>query len=212
MFKGNYILLFLKTNKERIENMKKGFSLLMILCVAWIVASCNNDMQSYVEMLEAEQDAMERFMKENNFEVLEDYPADGIFQENQFYKLSNDVYLNVIDSGNGVHASEGERVFCRFRVQFFKSDTVTIDGFSNDYWYGPAIFQYTDLTQPYAYVSIASGSDATDFISNGLASGLMYVGDSSYVKLIVPFKESSQTFKSMGEPLYFSRVRYIFDR
>ena len=192
--------------------MKKGFSLLMILGTAWLVVSCNNGMQSYTEMLEAEQEAMEKFMDENNFVVLEDYPADGVFAENEFYKLDNDVYLNVIDSGNGVHAREGERVFCRFRVKFFKSDTIEVDGFSSDYWYGPAIFRYYDLTEPYSSVTIESGSYAEDFVSNGLASGLMYVGDSSYVKLIVPFKESSQSFQSSGEPLYYSRVRYIFDK
>ena len=44
--------------------MKKGFSLLMILGAAWLVVSCNNGMQSYTEMLEAEQEAMEKFMAE----------------------------------------------------------------------------------------------------------------------------------------------------
>ncbi len=192
--------------------MRKGFSLLLIMCAAWIIISCDDDLQSYTEMLEAEQEAIESFMKENNFVILKEYPADGVFEENQFYQLDNDVYINVIDSGNGTRAENGERVFCRFRVQFFKSDTFEINGFSNDYWYGPAIFRYYDLTQDYTSITIESGSYASDFVSDGLASGLMCVGDSAYVKLIVPFKESSSTFQSLGEPLYYSRVRYIFDR
>lgn len=164
-------------------------------------------------MLKAEKKAMERLMDEEDIEVLSEYPANGVFKENQFYKLDNGVYLNVIDSGNGVKYTNGTPVHCRFKVRFFKSDTTEIDNLSYDLYGGPAVFKayfneyYATRVQP------GNGNMVpTDFISEGLASGLEYVGDSSYVKLIVPFKVSGGSFQSQGEPLYYTKVRYIYEK
>ena len=49
----------------------------------------------------------------------------AFFKENEFVKLDNDVYLNVIDSGNGNRAVLGTtKVFCRFEAKgILDSDT-----------------------------------------------------------------------------------------
>ena len=149
--------------------------------------------------------------------VLDEYPADGVFKENEFVKLDNDVYLNVIDSGNGKRISEGVRqnVICRFEARIFMSDTVTIDGFGSEYlpvtmtvtpYYEYGMIQAAEVQDG----SASSGLEA--YVSEGLASGFYHVGDSAIVKLIVPFKVSSQMLRQMYEPVYFTRVRYIFEK
>lgn len=192
--------------------MRKGLNLMMILGAVMMIASCNKT-KSYTDMLKAEQKAIDRLIDEEGIEILSEYPADGVFKENQFYILDNGVYLNVIDSGNGNRYTNGTVVQSRFIVRFFMSDTVEYNNLNNDLFYGPAAFTATFSDYYSTVVQVASGNAVpTSFISEGLASGLEYVGDSSYVKLIVPFKVSGGDFVSQGEPLYYTKVRYVFQK
>lgn len=192
--------------------MRKGLNLMMILGAVMMIASCNKT-KSYTDMLKAEQKAIDRLIDEEGLEILSEYPADGVFKDNQFYILDNGVYLNVIDSGNGNRYTNGTVVQSRFRVKFFMSDTIEINNLTYDLYGGPAAFTATFSDYYSTVVQAASGNAVpTSFISEGLASGLEYVGDSSYVKLIVPFKVSGSDFMSQGEPLYYTKVRYIFQK
>ena len=167
-------------------------------------------------MLEDERDAIERLIDEEGIVVLDEYPADGVFKENEFYQMDNDVYINVIDSGNGNRiGTKRQNVNCRFVVRFFKSDTLELDGFANPYL--PVTFSYQKYTEDYyiwGYDQNDTNVDAvmSSFICEGLASGLQHVGDSAVVKLIVPFKVGPSSFQSSGEPLYFPKVRYTFEQ
>ena len=70
----------------------------------------------------------------------------------------------------------------------------------------PVEFRYgyfTSLNPDYSYTWDM-------FICEGLGAGLPYVGDSSIVKLIVPFKLMSNDFQSTGTPVYFEKVKYTF--
>jgi hypothetical protein len=51
-------------------------------------------------MLKAEKKAIDRFIAENEIEILKSYPANGVFEDRQFVVLDNGIYLNVVDSGN----------------------------------------------------------------------------------------------------------------
>ena len=206
--------------------MKKIVGFVLMLCVVLSFTSCNKT-KSYTERLEAEKDAIERLMDSEGIVVLDEYPADGVFKENEFVKLENDVefvklendvYLNVIDSGNGDRISYGERknVICRFEARIFMSDTLTINGFGSEYL--PVTMTVIPYYNEYYGIqasavqdgSASSGLEA--YVSEGLASGFYHVGDSATVKLIVPFKVSSQMLRQMYEPVYFTRVRYIFEK
>ncbi|MDR2809388.1 MAG: DUF4827 domain-containing protein [Tannerellaceae bacterium] len=189
--------------------MKKGFNIGWILCAALLVWSCSNSRQ-YVDMLDAQEKAINRLIDENEFEILKSYPENGIFKENEFVVLDNGVYLNVVDSGNGNRAVLGSTsVFCRFNVKWLvewsDTDTATVNNFANGT--DPLIYRYGS--------SAPSSTDnfSTTFFSLLLFSGLEYVGDSSVVKLIIPFhlEGNSQTFGGSGVPLYFSKVQYRFD-
>lgn len=186
--------------------MKKGFNVLLIIFAALMVVSCDKT-KSYTEMLKAERKAIDRLIDREGIEVLSEYPADGVFKENQFVKLENGIYLNVIDSGNGNRPTIGStEVLCRFISNRILSDSTQMlyDLITTSYSY-PVEFKYGYNT------SIVERSYTPDiFVCEGLGEGLNHVGDSSYVKLIVPFKRMSKTFLDQGEPIYFSKVKYIF--
>ncbi|MDR1919292.1 MAG: DUF4827 domain-containing protein [Tannerellaceae bacterium] len=190
--------------------MKRGFNIGLVLCAVLIVLSCNNN-KDYTDMLNAQKKAINRLIDENGFEILKSYPANGVFKDNEFVILDNGVYLNVVDSGNGQRAVAGSTwVFCRFNakwiVEWQGMDTATVNNFQNGT--NPLLYKY-GMSSP------ASTSDnfSTTFFSVLLFSGLGYVGDSSVVKLIIPFhlEGNNQTFSSSGIPLYFSKVQYRFD-
>lgn len=194
--------------------MKRSFYFLMIMCVAFVVASCDKT-KSYTERLKEERKAIDRLIDREGIRVLKNYPADGVFQENEYVKLDNDVYLNVIDSGNGERAVLGKtKVLCRFIANdIIQTDTTTlmVDNLSslyNNIWGFPTEFVYG--------YNVYSGSNyqyAPDsFVGEGLASGLYHVGDGAIVKLIVPFKRMSNTYQRSYTPIYFSRVRYTFEK
>jgi hypothetical protein len=189
--------------------MKRGFNIVLALYVVLCVVSCSNSRQ-YSDMLEAQDRAIKRLQNENGFEILKSYPADGVFKENEFVILDNGVYLNVVDSGNGNRAVSGSTsVFCRFVVKWLVEwqymDTATVDFFKNGT--DPIIYTYGTSYPLYDNTS-------STFFSTLLFSGLEYAGDSSEVKLIIPFhlENNSQTFLSAGVPLYFSRVQYRFEQ
>lgn len=190
-----------------------GSSLMMTAVL--LITSCDKT-QSYADMLKAEEKAIERLMDEENIVVLKEYPADGVFKENEFYQMDNDVYINVIDSGNGNRiGTKRQNVNSRFVVRFFKSDTLELDGFASSRL--PVTFSYQKYTEDYyiwGYDQNDTNVDAvmSSFICEGLASGLQHVGDSAVVKLIVPFKVRPSSFQSSGEPLYFPKVRYTFEQ
>lgn len=183
--------------------MKKGFYLLLTMCAALLVASCSST-PTYADMLKAEKKAIQRLIDDEGIEVLDDYPENGVFKPNQFYKLESDVYINVIDSGNGQRAKLGETyVLSRFLANSLVQDTTTMDLLSDP----------NSLPVEFVYGrNVAKTSVYADIVGEGLASPLAYVGDSSYVKLIVPFKRfsSGSYFQTNGIPVYFKKVRFTF--
>ena len=195
--------------------MNKIFGCVLIAGVALFVTSCNKT-KSYADQLKAEKKAIERLIDSNGFVILDEYPADGVFKENEFFRMENGVYLNVIDSGNGDHIDEAKKnIISRFKVSLFKSDTAEIDGFANQYL--PVSFTYQKYYENYYLFGQSENATGNDpmmqsFVCEGMAAGLQYVGDSSYVKMIVPFKLAPSNFRSSGEPLFFTKIRYTYEK
>lgn len=192
--------------------MKRGFYILMILCVALVAVSCGKT-KSYTEYLKDERKAIERLERREGFSFREDYPSNGVFKENEFVKLDNDVYLNVIDSGNGERAVLGEtKVLCRFVANRIKGDSTA--KIVNNLIYEPGWYAHpTEFIYGInSYSGEARNYDPDLFNGEGLASALNHVGNGAIVQLIVPFKRMGSFFQSSYEPIYFSRVKYTFEK
>ena len=193
--------------------MKKGFYILMILCAALMVVSCDKT-KSYTERLKDERKAIDRLIDHEGFKILKNYPSDGVFKENEFVKLDNDVYLNVIDSGNGNRAVLGmTKVFCRFEAKGIL-DSDTAYNMVNNLTYGPGYYGFpTEFVFGYNVYSGESRSYDPDlFVGEGLATALYHVGEGATVRMIVPFKRMGDYFQSSYVPVYFSKVKYTFEK
>ena len=177
--------------------------------------SCNNT-PTFEELKTAERKVVRRIIAEKGIDVLKDFPANGVFGENQFFELESGIYLNIVDSGNGNRANSYTDVLVRVSGEYYSQDTVyTFNLFKNDY--DPFVFKYG---QAYNVKSQSPNYFYYSFFGTGLESILSYVGDSSMVKLIVPaYSEinespagSNMQNESMREfvPIYYDRVRYIF--
>ena len=184
--------------------MKKGFYILLIMFAAVWVVSCDKT-KSYTDMLKDQEKAIDKLERDSGFVFLSDFPRDSVFKSNEFVELDNGVYLNIINKGTNDRAVYGSTVIMsRFIVRLFMgtdtgviADLLTVGGTY------PVQFKYGDSQglESYAYNS---------FICAGLQSALEYVGDSSRVRLIVPFKQASSDFQSSGTPLFYEEVKFIF--
>ncbi|MBC8619315.1 DUF4827 family protein [Parabacteroides faecis] len=192
--------------------MKRGFYILMILCAALMVVSCDKT-KSYTEHLKDERKAIERLIKREGFHIIDDYPGNGVFAENEFVKLENGVYMNVVDSGNGERATLGTRVFCRFIAHgVLDSDsTLLVDNLSSQYngvWGFPTEFLFGSAASSSGFVNYAPDY----FVGEGLVTPMYHVGNGAIVRLIVPFKRMGSTFQDTYSPIYFSKVKYTFEK
>ena len=191
--------------------MKRGFYILLIMCAAIMVVSCDKT-KSYTDMLKAQRKAIERLQVDSGFVFLDEFPKDSIFKENEFVELDNGVYLNIVNRGNSERAVLGQTAIrSRFIAQMFMENssmgTGTVDLLGpHSNGTSPVEFRYGYYTSLYPdmdyYYDI--------FICEGLGAGLPYVGDSAVVKLIVPFKLMSSDFQSSGTPVFFEKVKYTF--
>jgi len=203
--------------------MKKGFYFLVLsgcLIHAAVLFSCGDKYKTYEELKADEKKIIERILWAKNIDVLSDFPTDGIFGENEFVELGTGIYLNVVDSGNGVRATPNvTTVLVRASGEVYDRDsTYTFNTFTNSsdnmsFRFGNA---YTVVSQN----SLNYYSDYYRLFSMGLESILNYVGDSAVVKLIIPgYSEiggypGGSTFQTANNneyyPIYYDRVRYIF--
>ena len=83
--------------------MRKGFNWLLMVCAAWVAVSCS-DTKSYTDMLNDEEDAIDRLIAQEGIEVLKHLPEDSVFDENQFVKLDDDILLK--DSYQSLNQSQ----------------------------------------------------------------------------------------------------------
>lgn len=188
--------------------MKKGFSILMMITAAILVMSaCSKSQRTYTEMLNDERKAINKLIDSLDLKILDAYPGNGVFADNEFYKLPSGLYLNVVDSGNGNRAVyNSTTILCRFTFDYITGLTgtyETVDGFDNTFY--PLIFTYGGST---AY----GDQNFITLYGQGLVEPLSFVGDSSIVKLIVPFKVGGEQQQYNGDPIYYKKVRYVFEK
>lgn len=181
----------------------------MILCAALIGTASCDDTKSYTDMLNAQADAIDKLVADSSFVLLNDFPADSVLAPNEFVKIDDDFYMNIIDKGNSNRAVLGQTdIQCRFTAIMFmeKSEmgTGSVDLLGpNSNGTHPVEFKYGYTQGLYDYTY-------NIFLGQGLNAPLAYVGDSSYVRLIVSFEFMGSDFQSTGTPVFFDKVRYIF--
>ena len=202
--------------------MKKFFYALVLISFALtfvFTVSCNKT-PTFEEMRDAEMKIIRQVLQRKNIEVLDAYPSNGVFGENQFVRLSNGIYLNVVDSGNGNRAVPNQTtVLIRTSGEYYVKHVDSVYYFNNFLNTKlPFEFKYGNA---YGVVNEHYGDDYYLLFSMGLESVLSYVGEGAVVKLLVPGSAeigsypASSTYQGSGEsytfvPIYYDRVKYTF--
>lgn len=194
--------------------MKRGFNALLIGFVCMVVISCGKDQKSYTDMLNEEKKAIDKLIDREELEILKKMPANYKFAHNEYVKLDSDVYIQVVDTGDGTRAKQySSHIFCRFTANRFMLDSTSYQNrYSN---YGP----HSNGTGPIEFVygqnTVISQSSTTDyqtvlegFMSEGIQAGLEYVGNKGKVRLIVPFKHGSSYDQQQGYAVHFEELEY----
>ncbi|MDR1523662.1 MAG: DUF4827 domain-containing protein [Tannerella sp.] len=205
--------------------MKKGFYVLaFVSCVVSFVfpVSCNDNYPTFEELKSAEKKEINRIIAEKGIQVLKEYPANGVFGENEFVELSSGIYLHVTDSGNGNRAQyNATTVLVRMDVEFYDIETDSIQKvsyFSNNSY--PFEFKYGHAYSVRSAHNTSSPDAYTYFFSLAMEAVLSYVGENSEVKLLVPGYseisnyEGGSVYQTSSRyryiPIYYDRVRYTY--
>lgn len=199
--------------KFQIYSKMNRFCIAFISLAALLLAgvSCN-DTKTYAEYLSSEKEAVKNLIKDSSIVVLSQFPSDGKFKSNEFYKDENSgVYFNVIDRGDvtldkdgnldeASKVSAGEKVYVRYNgLTYFKSDTTrynNMDAVSNPF---PDEFTY------YTTANTLNMSSYYSSTTPGWTIPLKYVGHNGKVKMIIPFIYGSSSYaQSNYEPTYIN--------
>lgn len=201
--------------------MKKGiFKTIIMLFITLIYISLNgcNKTATYAELLEQERESISKFL-ESGGRYTADMPGDisqiaasgnKKFISNQvpFYKLANDVAMQVVDKGNGRKIKKGERVYFRFlriNLNNWAAGPYDIDMFDVNNG-GVGNYYYTDINEFYFdYVNDHSVTISQYYTYGlGIEYPLEYLYDEAKVYLVVPSKVGfSESVSSVVPYLYY---------
>lgn len=186
--------------------MKKTviFVVTAMACLAVSLGACDSS-KSLQERLQEEKRAIDRYIKRNGLIILDEYPADGVFAEKEYFRTGDGLYMHVTDTGNGRRATPlTDEVTVRFeyRHDIAVSDT-SITLWSESALIQPYSFQY-GLPQSYT----VSGSP----VCEGWALPLAYVGERAVVDMIIPSALGSALDNNVTygiiNPVFYKGITY----
>lgn len=183
--------------------------------LAIIFAACSKD--SYADKLEKEEKAINQFIKEQGFSIIDEYPASRVFADKQYFKdPDTGIYIHVIDSGNTDKIKKGDVVYMRYygaRFLISNPDSTYTNDKQNSDDFASMSFTYGNsgsYTNSDYSGSLASYYEYM-FLSPGCARPLDFnLGDRAEVSIIVPFANGSYYQQySNYEPIFYGRLKYV---
>ena len=173
----------------------------MLACI--LLATSCDDTKSYAELLDEENDAVEKFLETQK--VIDEIPADTVFivgEDAPYYKLDEDgyVYMQVLSLGDGNMAKYNEMVFFRYsRINLLTwAEGADQTPTGND----------SELGLAYSFNFQNSELNSTSQYGKGIQEPLYYVPLNSRVNLIVKSKAGSMNDLTSVIP-YLYNVRYF---
>ena len=172
-------------------------SIAIIFCMFF---SCN-DGKSLQELLQEERKAIDRFIAINDLVILKDYPKDGVFKENEYFRTNDGLFFQVVDSGNGKRVKLLDEVSVRFDYiqyvkDFAKGDETLIYPLNP---YDPYTFVYGIEQTYYSYYSV---------VCQAWIIPLSYVGEEAVLNLIIPSSIGSMYDRDNILPIFYKNLRY----
>lgn len=182
--------------------MKRFQAIFILLSTLLLIASSCKDQKTYADRLKDESKAIDLFILKNDFSILESFPKNGIFNQDDFYKdPETGVYYNIVDYGDTTKNHQiTEKVYARFSgVYFMVDDSVKFSNLTS--------------TMPFEmeFYGPVNSSSKNYYTIPGMAVPLTRVGHNGVVKLIVPFNMGSANDRQQYQPTYYDYVEYRFE-
>lgn len=194
--------------------MKKlAFVFFMLLAAGWAFQACD-DTKTYAEMLEEEDDAIERFIRNNDIKVIsqsEFYAKDSMTDENEYVQLASGVYMNIVSKGvedKTDTVKNNDEILVRFLEYNVLNEDTTLSNITE-----PRIvdsFRYT-VTSTSIAGTFLEGYMLTYYgtaVPAGWLVPLAYVRNKAHVRLIVPSKMGHNTAMQSVIPYYYDIQKY----
>ena len=156
--------------------------------------------KSMQEYIREEKKAIERYIATKEIVVLTEYPEDSLFNENQYYKTSEGLYMHVIDPGNSRRIQLYDEVLVRFDYMYYIKSYVSgkTDSTVLSFMVFPIEFRY----------GISYDVDRTGLACSGFAIPLSYVGEGAVVDLIIPSELGNSNDNNNFAPVFYKNLRY----
>lgn len=186
--------------------MKKIYSIVILITTFLIFTTSCKDQMTYSDHLKAEAQAIDRFILKNELSIIEKFPSDGIFDDNEFYKdPETGVYYNIISYGDTTKALFiGEKIYVRFSgLKYFLTDDSTTYSNMNQ--------NVHPFPQEIEFLGPVTSATRSFYSNPGWVVPLTRIGHNGAVKLIVPFSMGSSNERSQFQPTYYNRVQYRFE-
>jgi len=194
----------------------KKITLLFLLALGCsaLFQACS-DSKTYAEMLEDEKRAISKFIKDNKIKVINasEFEKNGNvtdLDDNEYVQLSNGVYMQIVNKGNGVDSFKTRDVVT---VRYMEYDIMKEDTAStNIYWAEWLdVFDYT-ISGTTAYGQFRQGALGNDHgnttqVPEGWLTPLRFITNGARVKLIVPSKVGHSEAMQYVTPYYYDLTR-----
>ena len=182
--------------------MRKTVAFIMsFVLLGFINIACDSG-KSVQEYIREERKAIERYLLTQNIEVLNEYPQNRVFdlEKNQYYKTSEGLYMQVVDSGNSRRVQTYDEVLIRFDYLYYIKSYVSgsTDSIVVSYMYFPIEFRY----------GISYSTDPTGLACSGFAIPLTYVGEGAVLNLIIPSELGNSTDNGSFAPVFYRNLKY----
>jgi hypothetical protein len=177
--------------------MKKILAVAALFALlAGTFAACS-DSATYAEELSDEKDAINGFIKDNNFTVGDTIPTVVPWPTGYYYKTESGLYVHVVDTGYQV-------------IDTIPTNTVICVRFTE-----------LDMDGEETYTNMSSSDDAYEILYNNVSSstsygdclawheGLDYVGDGGFIQMIVPASVGMSYYSDDVTAVYYD-LRYTF--
>lgn len=182
----------------------KSLSLSIVLTAAALfgATSCE-DGQSYADLLNQESKYVNNFLVDQT--VVGGVPADSVFEYGEsapYYQLDDEgnIFMKVIDPGNGPKATDGQRIYFRFMrynlAYYVSGETMTGEGNESDMSQVSTYFDYNSYSLP----------SSTQY-GSGLQMPLHFLPINCEVYLVVKSQYGFSAETSYVQP-YLYHIRY----
>jgi len=172
--------------------------IVLMVVISCVSLSCSQN-KSLQELLQEEKKAIDRFINMNDLVILKKYPENGVFKEKEYFRTSDGLFINVVDSGNGTRVQMLNDVSVRYESMQYIKDVAK--GYSTSYIAPPYPFSFVyGIPQTY--------SSASTPVCQAWVIPLSFVGEEAVLNLIIPSSLGSYTNNSDITPVFYKNLRY----